>query len=166
LELNWYLIVKFFHILAVTTMVGGMFARQLVRGIARRSDDVNTIASLTRAAICIDRAMVIPWSNVLFVAGIILAIMAGWPLFGFLQGAAQNWLLVSNILLILMMVLVIVVFLPHNKKVEGLLQAALANGKDTPELTAALNDRKNALAHHAEEIIIVLITLLMVLKPF
>jgi hypothetical protein len=35
--MNWYLIVKYFHILAVTITIGGMLARQLVRGIAKNS---------------------------------------------------------------------------------------------------------------------------------
>jgi hypothetical protein len=33
-------------------------------------------------------------------------------------------------------------------------------------LSAALADRKNSLAHHAEEIIVLVIAALMVLKPF
>jgi uncharacterized membrane protein len=45
--MNCYLIVKFLHIIAVTITIGGMFARQLVRGIAKKSDDVKTVASLT-----------------------------------------------------------------------------------------------------------------------
>jgi len=97
--MNWYLVIKFLHILAVTIAIGGMFARQLVRGIAKKSDDVKTVASLTHVAIRIDRAMVIPWSNIILPLGIILAVMLKWPIFGFLQGASQNWLLVSNILL-------------------------------------------------------------------
>ena len=164
--MNWYLIVKFLHILAVTITTGGMFARQLVRGIAKKSDDVKNIATLTHVAHRIDRALIIPWSNAILPLGIILAVMAKWPLFGFLQGAPQNWLLVSNILLIVMLSLIPAVFIPHNKKVDSLLQTALAGGRVTPELSAALDDKKNKLAHHAEEIIILVIAALMVLKPF
>ncbi len=164
--MNWYLVIKFFHILAVAITVGGMFARQLVRGIARRSDNLDTVAPLTQAAIRIDRTMVIPWSNLILVAGVILALISKWPIFGFLQGAAQNWLLVSNILLVIMLALIPLIFIPHNKKVASLLQAALTEGRLTPELSAALNDRKSILAHHAEEIIILAIAALMVLKPF
>jgi hypothetical protein len=50
--------------------------------------------------------------------------------------------------------------------VESLLQTALAEGRITPELSAALNDRKNQVAHHAEEMIALVIAALMVLKPF
>ena len=34
--MNWYLIVKFFHIIAVAIAVGGMFARQLVRAMLNK----------------------------------------------------------------------------------------------------------------------------------
>lgn len=164
--MNWYLIVKFLHILAVTITTGGMFARQLVRSIAKKSDDVKTVASLTQVATRIDRGLIIPWSNAILPFGIILAIMAKWPIFGFLQGASQNWLLVSNILLIIMLSLIPAIFIPHNKKVEALLQTALADERVTPQLSAALNDPKNKVAHHAEEVIILVIAALMVLKPF
>ena len=138
-----------------------MFARQLVRGFAKRSAEVKTVGSLTPVAIRIDRTMVIPWSSIILPLGIILALLQQWPIFGFLQGASQNWLLV----LIIMLALIPAVFIPHNKKVEALLQTALAEGCVTPELSAALNDKKDQVAHHAEEIIVLAIGALMVLKP-
>ena len=164
--MNWYLIIKYLHITAVAITIGGMFARQLIRGIALKSDDIKTVASLTHAAVRMDRAMVIPGSNLMILFGIILAVMQKWPIFGFLQGADRNWLLVSNLLLLVMIVLIPVVFIPHNKKVESLLQAALAEGRVTSELSAALNDRRNILAHRAEEAIVLVVAALMVLKPF
>jgi hypothetical protein len=47
-----------------------------------------------------------------------------------------------------------------------ILQAALVAGHVTPELNATLDDKKNELAHHAEETIVLVISALMVLKPF
>ena len=164
--MNWYLIVKFLHILAVAITVGGMFARQMVRGIAKKSEDVKAVVSLTQIVHRIDRVMIIPWSSAMLLFGIILAVMLKWPIFGFLQGADKNWLLVSNILLVIMQGLIPGVFLPHNKKVATLLQTALAEGHVTSELSTALNDKKNQMAHHAEEIIILVVAALMVLKPF
>ena len=163
--MNWYLIIKYLHILAVAITIGGMFARQLVRGFAKRSNDIKTVASLTPVALRIDRTMVIPWSSIILPLGIILALMQQWPIFGFLQGASQNWLLVSNILLIIMLALIPAVFIPNNKKVAALLQTALAEGHVTPALSAALNDKTNQVAHHAEEVIVLVIAALMVLKP-
>ncbi len=164
--MNWYLLVKFLHILAVTITIGGMFSRQLVRGLARRSEDIQSVASLTHAALRIDRILIIPWSTLILPFGIVLAVMSNWPAFGFLQGASQNWLLVSNILLVFMLALIPVVFIPHNKKVEPLLDAAVAQGSITPELRLALGDGRNEMAHYAQEALVLLITALMVLKPF
>ena len=164
--MNWYLIIKFLHILAVTITIGGMFARQLVRNYAKKSEDVRVVTSLTYVAVRIDRALVIPWSNIMIVMGIILAVIQKWPIFGFLQGASRNWLLVSNLLLVVMMILIPAVFVPHNKKVETILQTALAEGKVTTELSAALNHQTNQLAHYAEEAIVIVVAALMVLKPF
>ena len=164
--MSWYNFFKFLHILAVVVMVGGIFARQLVRGIAMKSDDVRVVASLTQVAWRLDRAMVIPGGNLVLVFGVILAVMLKWPIFGFLQGAAQNWLLVSNILLILAIVLVSTVFIPYNKRLDSIIQAALAEGRVSSELSAALNDKTNRTAHLIEEIGVIVIAALMVLKPF
>lgn len=164
--MSWYLIIKFLHILSVTITIGGMFARQLVRGTARKSENLEEIAALTRAAIRLDRVLIIPGSNIMIVMGIILAVMQKWPIFGFLQGSTQNWLLVSNILLVIMLALIPGIFIPHNKKVEGLLQAALSEGKITSTLRTALADARNVQAHHVEEIIVLVVAALMVLKPF
>jgi len=164
--MNWYLIVKYFHILAVAITLGGMFARQLVRANARKSDDVKVVASLTHLAVRLDRTMVIPWSNIMILMGIVLAVIQKWPIFGFLQGASQNWLFVSNILLIIMVIIISAVFIPHNRKVEVLLQAALSDGRITPQLTSALDDKVNKLGHLGEEAIILVVAALMVLKPF
>jgi len=98
--------------------------------------------------------------------GIVLAVVQKWPIFGFLQGSSQNWLLVSNILLIIMLIIIAAVFIPHNRKVEGLLQAALSDGRITPQLTSALDDKVNKLGHLGEEAIILVVAALMVLKPF
>ena len=48
--MNWYNVFKFLHILAVIVMVGGIFARQLVRAIAKKSEDPKVIVSLTQVA--------------------------------------------------------------------------------------------------------------------
>ena len=164
--MNWYLIIKYLHILAVTITIGGMFARQLVRGFAKRSEEINAVASLTQVAVRIDRTLVIPWSNIMILMGILLAIMQKWPVFGFLQGASKNWLLVSNVLLVIMLILIGAVFVPYNMKVEALLQSAVMQGSVTPELAAALDDRRNNISHLFEEILILAVAALMVLKPF
>jgi uncharacterized membrane protein len=164
--MNWYLIVKYLHIVAVILMIGGIFARQLVRGVAKKSDDVGLVASFTKMARRLDSIMVIPGSNATVILGVILALMVGLPILGFLQGATTDWLLVSNIMLVLVLGLVFGMFLPYNKKLDSIVQAALTEERVTPELRAALNDRTQAMAHHFEEIAILIIAALMALKPF
>ena len=165
-DVNGFLILKLLHILAVAVTIGGILARHMVRASASKSDDLSVVAALTNAAARLDRVMIIPASTLMLLLGLLLAIAQGWPIFGFLQGASQNWLLASNILLVIMVTLISRIFIPHNKKVAALLQAALGAGRLTPELSAALDDRLNQWAHLAEEIILVSVATLMVLKPF
>lgn len=164
--MSWYSGFKLFHIVSVIVFVGGLIARQLVRGAAKGTDDVQVFANLNQAAGIMEKYMVIPGSLATTVLGIILALMAGYPIFGFLQGAAQNWLLVSNLLLVSVIVIIPTIFLPRGKKFEPLLQAALQEGRITPQLRAAMEDKVVKSAHLYEEIAMIIIVVLMVLKPF
>jgi uncharacterized membrane protein len=164
--MNWYGAVKFLHIIAVIVCVGGLCARQLIRQHAKKTDDVQWFATFSQAAGKIENAMVIPGMTAIMVLGIILALIGGAPILGFLQGASQNWLLVSNILLIGILVIIPTVLIPRGKRFEPILQEALAQGQITAELRVALNDKTVKLAHWYEEIALIVIVALMVLKPF
>jgi uncharacterized membrane protein len=164
--MNWYFVLKFLHIVAAMIFVGGIFGRQLVRAYAKKTDDVQIFAALNQAAGRIENMMVIPGNMAVILFGVILALMSGYPIFGFLQGAAQNWLLVSNILLVLGLVIVPTIFVPRGKKFEPLLAAALAEGRMTPDLRANLDDKVVRLAHLYEEVALVIVIALMVFKPF
>jgi len=52
----------------------------------------------------------------------------GWPILGFLQGGAVNWVLVSILIYLSTMVFVVRVFLPRGKLFEAALQEAVARG--------------------------------------
>ncbi len=164
--MTWYVIAKLFHIIAVIMFIGGLFARQLVRSFARKAESIRDFATLNQAAGKIEAILVRPGSILTLIFGVLLALMGGFPIFGFLQGATQNWLLVSNLLLIVSIVLVPTVFLPRGKKFDPLLQAALAKGEITSELRAGMNDAVVKLAHLYEEVSVIAIVILMVLKPF
>lgn len=164
--MNWYILVKFLHIASVIVCVGGMFARQLIRQSANKTNDIQSFATFSQAAGKIESAMVIPGMTAIMVFGVILGLVGHSPILGFLQGATQNWLLVSNLLLIGVLVIIPTVFVPRGKKFDPLLQDALAKGQITPELRAAMNDNTVRLAHRYEEVALIVITALMVLKPF
>ena len=161
-----YNVIKYLHILAVAITVGGMFARQVIRGLAARSANIDAVATFTHAALPHRPAAGHPLEHGHPRGGRHPGPLLKWPILGFLQGASQNWLLVSNLLLVVMLALIPVFFVPHNKKVEALIQTAVNENRLTAELEAALKDSTNAFAHYAEEAIILIIALLMVLKPF
>lgn len=164
--MNWYLGLKFLHVFTAIMFVGGIFGRQLVRAYAKKTDDIQIFAALNQAAARIETVMIIPSNLAIILIGIILALMSGYPMFGFLQGGSQNWLLVSNVLLILGMVMVPTIFIPRGKKFDLVVKDALAAGRMTSELRTALDDQVVKLAHLYEEVSIIIVVALMVFKPF
>ncbi len=89
----------------------------------------------------------------------------GWPVLGFLQGATNNWLLLSKIVVIAILVVVFGIFVPGNRKLEPLIQAAQEQGQVTPELRQALDNKVIKWAHFFEEAAVIAIIALMVFKP-
>lgn len=164
--MNWYILLKFLHIVAVIVCVGGLFARQLVRRHAKKLNDVGLFAAFSQAAGRIETVMVIPGMMAIMVLGVILALIGRLPMIGFLQGASENWLLVSNILLIGILAIIPTVLVPRGKVFAPILQAALAKGEITSELRMAMDDSAVNLAHLYEEVALIVIVALMVLKPF
>lgn len=87
-------------------------------------------------------------------------------MFGFLQGASTNWLLVSTLLYLAIYPLVIFIFIPRGKIFGEALEDAVAKGEITTELRAAFHDPLVRVAHYAEAILVGAIVYLMVMKPF
>jgi hypothetical protein len=160
------LFLRFLHIASAIWFVGGILARQIVRAYAKRTDDVRRFATLSEAAGRIESTMVIPGNMAVIVFGVILGLLIGAPILGFLQGASRNWLLVSNILLIIAGLQVPLIFLPRGKKFDVILNDALAKGQMTPELRLHLDDPVVRLAHWYELVMIAVVVFLMVFKPF
>ena len=161
-----FLFVRFLHVASAMWFIGGVLARQIVRAYARRTDDIRRFAAMTEAAGRIESTMVIPGNFAVIVFGVVLGLLIGAPILGFLQGADRNWLLVSNIILLLGFLNVPFIFLPRGKLFRAALEDALAQGQITPALRAHLNDPVVRAAHWYELISMVAITFLMVLKPF
>jgi uncharacterized membrane protein len=145
--MNWYFIIRFLHIATAIMFIGGIFGRQLVRAYAKKADNIHVFSALSQAAGRIERIMIIPGNLAVILFGVILALMTGAPVLGFLQGASRNWLLVSNSLLTLGLLLVPFVFIPRGKKFEPVLQKALAEGQMTAELRTTLDDKRVKFAH-------------------
>ncbi len=88
--MNWYLVLRFLHIASAIIFVGGIFARQFVRSVAYQTDDVRKFAALSEGAGRIEQLMVIPGNLAVIVFGVILALITGAPILGFLQGSSTN----------------------------------------------------------------------------
>jgi len=164
--MNWYLIIRFLHIISSMVFIGGIFARQAIRSQGKKSADINTLAAYFSAAGKIESLMVIPGNFGTILFGVIFAIMIHAPIFGFLQGADKNWLLLTNVLLIAGSLNVPLIFLPRGKIYERLLADAIQKGEITSELKSHLDDKVVKAAHQFEIIMVVVIVILMVFKPF
>ena len=164
--MSLYLVIRFLHIASAIALIGGIFARQAVRSLAKQTSDIHRFTALSEGAGRIEGMMIIPGSMAVTLFGVILALMTGAPILGFLQGASKNWLLISNILLIGNLLIIRLVFLPRGRKFEQALNIALAEGRMTSVLRGELDDRVVKLAHLYEQVSVALIVALMVFKPF
>lgn len=157
---------KLLHILTAFWFVGGVLGRAIVLRQASRANNPQTVQQLMQLTDIFEKRMVIPGSMAVLIVGIITAILGGWSLFGFLQGANTNWLLLSLVLYLTNIPLIIFVYNPRGKIFGDALQDALAQNVVTPQLRAAFHDRVVAAAHAYELVTIFVIVILMVTKPF
>lgn len=164
--MNVYLLMRLLHILSAVLLLGGVIARQLARSYAGRATEPAAIDLAFKVADPIEKFMVIPGSMLVILFGILLALVTGAPLFGFLQGARQNWLLAAEILMLVTIALVPMVFLRRGRIFGQALAEALARGEITSELRASLNDPVVRAAHWFEIAAILAVIYLMVFKPF
>ena len=93
-----YLLMKLLHVLAAFWMISGVVGRDFAFWRAGRATSVQAVQALLQISDFFERYAVIPVSFAVLVFGLIVTWMQKWPLFGFLQGAHSNWLLVSSFL--------------------------------------------------------------------
>ena len=85
---------------------------------------------------------------------------------GVLQGAPIQWPLVSLLLFLSIIPIIVVVFLPRGRVFRAALEEATRERRITPGLSAALNDPWVHAARIYEIAMLVVVTVLMVAKPF
>ena len=164
--MNLLLVVRFLHIASAIWFIGGVVARQIVRAYAKRTDNVQRFAIMSEAAGRIESTMVIPGNFAVILFGVIYGLMIDAPILGFLQGDSRNWLLVSNLLLLIGFFNVPLVFIPKGKLFDAALKDALAKGHMTSELHAQMDDQTVRIVHFIELAALGVITFLMVFRPF
>jgi predicted integral membrane protein DUF2269 len=161
-----YPVAVFLHVSSAILMIAGLIGRELTRRQARNSADIDTLIALMKASGQFESRLVIPGSMAMLVLGVIVAIMGGWPLFGFMQGADANWLFISLLLTLANFPLIAFVFLPRGKVYEAALNQAVSQGQVTGALTAAFDDSAVRAGHIIEGVLVGVVLFLMVAKPF
>jgi uncharacterized membrane protein len=165
-QMNIVMLIKLIHILSAFWFISGLLGRGLVLSKASRTADIQTVTALVQLGGRFERQMVIPGSMVVFLVGLLIAWMQGWPIFGFFQGGSSNWVLASLVFYLSLVPVITWIFTPRGKVFDKALQAAQAQGKVTPELTIAFGDKVVAAAHAYELLAVTVIIILMVTKPF
>jgi uncharacterized membrane protein len=165
--MNLYLLMKLLHVLAAFWMISGVVGRGLTFWQAGRARDVHAIRALLQISEFFERYAVIPVSVAVLVFGLIVTWMQKWPLFGFLQGSSTNWLLVSFLLFVGISAFIAPLGLvARRKERERALDEALAQGIVTLRLLDALHDKVVIRFRIVELIVLLIIIVLMVTKPF
>jgi hypothetical protein len=154
------------HVLTVFWLVGGIVGRDVTYRYAARSTDLGKLRAFIELGGQFELRMVRPATLVVLLAGLAAAWVRGWPILGFLQGAQQNWVLVSLLVYLSIVPVIIWVFVPRGKVFRVALEDAIAQGTVTPRLTAALRDPAVEAARTYELVMIATLTLLMVTRPF
>jgi uncharacterized membrane protein len=162
-----YVFMKLLHVLAAFWMISGVVGRGLTYWQARRAKDVRVVDALLQVSEFFERYAVIPVSIAVLVFGLIVTWMQKWPLFGFLQGSPSNWLLISFVLFLgISVVIAPLGLIARRKERTRAVKEALAQGTITLRLLAALSDKVVIGFRIAEFIVMVIVIILMVTKPF
>jgi uncharacterized membrane protein len=162
-----YTFMKLLHVLASFWLISGVVGRGLAFWQAGRTKDIHAVHALLQISEFFERYAVIPVSVAVLIFGLIVTWMQKWPLFGFLQGSPSNWLLVSFMLFIGISAFIGPLGLVARRKERmRAVKEALAQGTITLRLMAALNDKVVIRYRLAEFIVLVIVIVLMVTKPF
>lgn len=165
--MNLYLLIKLLHVLAAFWFMSGLVGRDLTFWWASRVKEVHAAQALLQISDFFERYAVMPISIAVLAFGLIVTWMQKWPLLGFLQGSPSNWLLVSFILFVGTSALIGPLGLIARRRERArAVEEALAQGTMTPRLMAALRDPVVSRFRMVELVILIVIIILMVTKPF
>ena len=165
--MNLGLAMKLLHVLASFWFISGVVARDFTFWRAARVSTVEEVRTLLQVSDFFEQWAVIRGGLLVLIFGLMTVWLQKWPIFGFLQGARTNWLLVSLILFIGGQAAIGPLrLIPRRHQRTQALEVALARGAITPELTGALNDQVVNIFRKVEPAILVVIIILMVTKPF
>jgi len=158
-------VLTFIHVSTAFVFVGGVMARQVVLQ-RHTAHDIVSLVSASGAAGRIESLMVIPGNIAVVIVGLLLAAQTDAPILGFITGNSQNWLPVSNLLLVFGMMMVPLFLWPRSKRFALMLDEAVKAGEITPALRSEISSPGMLIAHYSELLVIIVIVALMVTRPF
>ncbi|HEX9117178.1 MAG TPA: DUF2269 family protein [Anaerolineae bacterium] len=164
--LNLVLLAKLLHILSVLALVAGLVGRDLVFAWAGRTAEFAVVAALLQLSERFERLLVRPGSELVFLFGLITAWLERQPLLSVLGGARPAWAFVGLVAYSLTIPLVFLALVPGTRRRRLAIGAALARQGMTADLDAALHDRSVLVTRRIELLMILVVLILMVLKPF
>lgn len=154
------------HVIAVFWLVAGILGRDIVHRELQRCTDLARLQSLVDLGSVFELRMVRPGTFVVLLAGLAAAWARGWPILGALQGGQSNWMLVSLLVYLSIIPVIVLVFVPRGRVFRAAFEDALREGRVTDRLRAALHDPAVAAARVYEIAMVLVLTTLMVAKPF
>lgn len=153
---NWLLTA---HVLAALWLAAGVFAGAVVRAQGKKAKSLAERAMALRIAWRLSNVFGLPGGVVAGILGIGLLHPLGY-------GFRPGWVHASLAIWLLMLANGIFYIRPHLKKLLAATEASLAGGAPAPELEALASKRGPMIASDVNSLGIVLLTLLMMLKPF
>ena len=160
------MLVVLLHVITAFALVAGIVGRSVAFHHARLATDVRVTVAMLRLVEQFERRLVMPASEWIIGFGLVAAWLRHWPMLGFVQGANTNWLLVSIVLYLGLIPPVVIWIIPRRKLRIRLAEEAEKSGAITPELAAALRDPIVSAYRIAEAVVIGVVLMLMVTKPF
>ena len=158
-------ILKVLHALLGLWIIAALMGRWMTLIQAARSREISAVHTLLGLSDRFEWAAIrIP--PIVLILGVATAIAQGRPFLGPLQSAPVDWLFVSIVIYLSVIPVIPLVFLPRGRVFAAALQEATARGAVTPALTAAFRDPVVFAAHAYELIVILVVFVLMITKPF
>lgn len=153
------------HALLGIVFFCGLLGRWIVLWLAEHARTIEAMRTLAKAAAPFEW-LVIRIGAVALTLGVGVAIAQGRPFLGPLQGGRVDWLFVSILLILTVAPLPPLVFLPKGRIFDAALEEATTRGEVTPALRSAWRDRATRFAHAWELIVVTVVLVLMLAKPF
>jgi uncharacterized membrane protein len=154
-------VIQLLHVASAFVFVAGLIGRDRLLSLARRATDVHDTALHVEAAQPFEKAVTIG-STLVLVFG--LATM--WAEHLLWWGENQRWVTVSLLLFLSLVPFIPLVFLPRGRVFERALRGSVEAGSRTPELEAAFDDGAVRFARRYEQVVVTVVIVLMVTKPF